>query len=324
MGRFKVLIANPLVPRIANELLSQTCDVVTASSYDRASILKDLKATNGIDGLFWATKNLVDKEILDAAGPKLKVVSTMSAGYDQIVTEELKARGIKLSNTPGLVNDSVADIAMLLALTASKRFTEGRRHIEQGTWINYFNSHWMLGQDIRGSTIGIIGLGGIGQTIAKRLIGFDVAKILYTGNREKAEGKKIGAEFVNLDKLTKESDFIFLAAPLTNDTHHMCNTDFFGKMKKTGILVNVSRGLLVDQQALIKALKEGQIFAAGLDVMYPEPLNTDSELLNLPNVVLTPHLGSATKNTRDAMAELTARNILRALAGEELLTPVEL
>ncbi|CAG9767247.1 unnamed protein product [Ceutorhynchus assimilis] len=324
MSRFKVLIANPSVPRIAHELLSKTCDVVTSSAYDRASIVKDLEAANGVDALFWATHNPVDKELLDAAGSKLKVLSTMSAGYNHIDTKELKARGIKLSNTPNVLNNAVADVAVLLAMAASRRFTEGRQHIEHGTWINYFDTQWMLGQDITGSTIGIIGLGGIGQAIAKRLKGFDVGKILYTGHREKPEGKAIGAEFVNLDSLIKNSDFIVLAAPLTNATHHMCNSDFFGKMKKTGILINISRGALVDHQALIKALKEGQIFAAGLDVMEPEPLNTDSELLKLPNVVLTPHIGSATNNTRNAMAELTAQNILRALSGQEMLTPVKI
>jgi len=320
MSRFKILIANPSVPKIAKELLEEKCEVIVSTGYDKASILKNI---SGIDALFWAGSQL-DKEILDAAGPKLKVVATMSAGYNHIDIGELKNRNIKLGNTPKVLDNAVADVAMLLAMAASRRFTEGRQHIEQGTWINYFDTQWMLGQDIAGSTIGIVGLGGIGQAIAKRLKGLDVSKIVYTGHREKPEGKELGAQFVNLDTLTKDSDFIFLSAPLTNETNQMCNDDFFSKMKNTAILINVSRGQLVDQNALIKALKENKIFAAGLDVMTPEPLNKDSELLKLPNVVLTPHIGSATRDTRNEMAKLTALNILRGLGGEEMFTPVEL
>ncbi|XP_030760653.1 glyoxylate reductase/hydroxypyruvate reductase-like isoform X2 [Sitophilus oryzae] len=256
-------------------------------------------------------------------GQQLKVVCTMSAGYNQIDTSLLKTKGILLGNTPGVSSDAVADTALLLAMAASRRYTEGRRHIEEGTW-ETFEIQWMLGQDISGSTVGIIGLGSIGQAIAKRLKGFDVAKILYTGHREKPEGKEIGALFVSQETLNTESDFIFLAAPLTNETNQMCNAEFFSKMKKTGIIVNISRGKLIDQAALIRALRDGEIFAAGLDVMDPEPLNKDSELLKLSNIVLTPHIGSATNNTRNAMAELTAKNILRALRGEEMITPVKL
>ncbi|ENN70525.1 glyoxylate reductase/hydroxypyruvate reductase isoform X2 [Dendroctonus ponderosae] len=321
MSRLKILIANPTVPQIAYKLLADKYEVTTSTSHDRAAILKDVR---GVDALFWATHNRIDKEILDAAGPQLKVIGTMSVGYNHIDLEEVKARGIKLSNTPNVLNGAVADIAMLLALAAARRYPEGRQHIERGTWVKEFDTQWMLGQDIAGSTIGIVGLGRIGQTIAKRLQGFDAHKILYTGHKEKPQAKDLGYEFVNLDELARRSDFIFLSAPLTNETMNMCNEAFFAKMKKNGILINISRGQLVDQDALIAALKAGRIFAAGLDVMIPEPLNTDSELLKLPNVVLTPHIGSATGNTRNAMAKLTAENILAGLAGEELISPVPL
>ncbi|KAL1497857.1 hypothetical protein ABEB36_008742 [Hypothenemus hampei] len=319
MNRFKVVVANPSVPKIAYDILQKHCDIKTSTVFSRASILQDVV---GADALFWASKIRVDKELLDAAGPQLKVIGTMSVGYDQFDIDELKARGIKFGNTPAVLNNAVANIAVMLAIAASRRFTEGRKHIEEGTWINYFNTQWMLGQDLTGSTIGIIGLGQIGQAIAKRLKGFDVGNILYTGHKEKPEGIELGAKFVNLDNLIRESDFIFLAAPLNNQTYQMCNSDFFSKTKKTAVLVNISRGQLVDQEALITALKTGRLFAAGLDVMTPEPLNTDNELIKLNNVVLTPHVGSATNDTRNAMAELTAKNILRALGGAEMFTPV--
>ncbi|XP_050299111.1 glyoxylate reductase/hydroxypyruvate reductase-like [Anthonomus grandis grandis] len=321
MKKFKVLITNPNVPRVAYDLLTQACDVVTNQGYGRNYTLENIK---GVDALFCDSQAKVDKELLDVAGSQLKVIGTMSAGYNHIDLNELKSRDIKLGNTPVVLDEAVADVAMMLAMAASRRLTEGRRHIEQNTWPSDWDPQWMLGQDIAGSTIGIIGLGNIGQSIAKRLKGFDVAKILYTGHREKPEGKALGAEFVNLDTLNKNSDFIFVAAPLTNETNQMCNSDFFAKMKKTGVFINISRGQLVDQEALISALKNGEIFAAGLDVMTPEPLPADSELLKLSNVVLTPHIGSATLNTRNEMARLTAQNILRGLGGEEMFTPVKL
>ncbi|XP_076249948.1 glyoxylate reductase/hydroxypyruvate reductase-like isoform X2 [Rhynchophorus ferrugineus] len=321
MSRPTVFIANPSVPKIAFDILQDVANVVSVSGYDRESILKEV---SGADAIFWASGLKLDKEILDAAGPQLRVVATMSVGYNHIDLAELKSRGIPFSNTPRVLDNAVADMALYLALGASRRCFEGRQQIEKGTWKKYFDTQWLLGRDISGSTVGIIGLGNIGQAIARRLKGFDVARILYTGHREKAEGKELGAEFVNLDTLNRESDFVFLAAPLTNETRNICNEEFFSKMKKTGIIVNIGRGELIDQAALIKALKTGEIFAAGLDVMTPEPLNTDSELLTLPNVVLTPHIGSATVDTRNAMAELTAKNILRGLAGEEMFTPIQL
>ncbi|XP_060522127.1 glyoxylate reductase/hydroxypyruvate reductase-like [Cylas formicarius] len=322
MSRPKVLLSNPTIPSVAFDLLKVTCDVVTAKSGDKPSILE---AVPGVDAILWCNSLRLDQDILDAAGPQLKVVATSSSGYNHVDTGELKRRGIKFGNTPDVLSNAVADIAVLLALAASRRLTEGRFHIEKGTWANNGNNfQWMLGQDIAGSTIGIIGFGGIGQAIAKRLLGFGIARILYTGHREKPEGKELGARFVNLDTLAKESDFVIVAAPLTKETEHMCNADFFSKMKRTSILVNISRGQLVDQEALINALKEGQIFAAGLDVMVPEPLPPDNELLSLPNVVLLPHLGSATVSTRNAMSELAALNILRVLGGEEMFTPVPL
>ncbi|XP_060522960.1 glyoxylate reductase/hydroxypyruvate reductase-like [Cylas formicarius] len=321
MTRPKVLISNPSVPAAALELLKEKCDLIVSPSDEKNSILN---LVEGVEAIFWATHVKLDNEIIEKAGAQLKLIASMSAGYNHVDLKELKKRGIKLSNTPGVLSNAVADIAMLLALGTSRRLTEGRFHIERGTWgADTNNTQWMLGTDLEGSTVGIVGLGGIGQAIAKRLKGFDVARILYTGHREKSEGASLGAQFVDLDVLTKESDFIFLSAPLTNETMNMCNGTFFSKMRRTAILINVSRGQLVDQAALIGALKEGQIFAVGLDVMVPEPLPIDSELLKLPNVVLTPHLGSATVNTRNAMAQLTAKNILLALEGEELLTPVK-
>ncbi|XP_066245914.1 glyoxylate reductase/hydroxypyruvate reductase-like [Euwallacea similis] len=316
----KVLVVNPILPQSALNLLRDKCFVSISPAQTKEAILPLLK---GVDAVLWSGRLNLDKELLDVAGPQLKIVATSSSGYNHVDLGELKRRGIKLSNSTAH-NNTVADTALLLALGAARRLTEGRWHIERGTWPHEFKVQWMLGRDISGATIGLIGFGGIGQAIAVRTRAFQAARILYTGHKEKPEAHQLGAHFVPLDTLIRDSDFIFLAAPLTEETRHMCNSAFFERMKNTAVLVNVGRGDLVDQEALIKALKEGQIFAAGLDVMTPEPLNTDSELLTLPNVVLTPHIGSATRKTREEMSELAARNILKGLAGEPLLTPVEL
>ncbi|XP_048520260.1 glyoxylate reductase/hydroxypyruvate reductase-like, partial [Dendroctonus ponderosae] len=319
MARFKVLITNPTLPEIAHNLLKEKCDVIISPGFDKASIISVI---SGVDALLWSGGVPLDKQVLDAAGPRVKVIGLMSSGYNHVDLQEVKAKGIKIGNTPVVHNNAVADKALLLALGAAQRVTEGRWHIERGTWNSFFDTQWMLGQDISGSTVGIIGFGGIGHAIARRLKAFDISKLLYTGHKEKPEAQQLGATFVDQDTLVKNSDFIFLAAPLSEETREMCNEDFFCKMKKTGVLINISRGQVVDQPALIKALKNGEIFAAGLDVMTPEPLNTDSELLNLPNVFLSPHLGSATKKTLNAMAELAAKNILLGLADQPLLCPV--
>ncbi|KAJ3644704.1 hypothetical protein Zmor_022414 [Zophobas morio] len=317
MQRPKVLMTNPSIPQVAFDILERQCEVIRTKDYTRASILE--KAA-GVDALFWATSQKLDAEILDKAGPQMKTVGTMSAGVNHIDVPELKKRGVKLGNTTGVLNDAVADIAVLLALGASRRLHEGRLKIEKNEWTPGLT--WMLGKDIVGSTVGIVGLGGIGQAIVKRLKGFSVGKFLYTGHREKPEGTDLGCTFVSLDTLVKESDFVIVSCPLTSETKLMFNDGIFGKMKSSAVFVNISRGDVVDQDALVRALKGGKIFAAGLDVMTPEPLPPDNELAKLPNVVLIPHLGSATENTRNAMAELTAQNILRGLGGEEMFTPV--
>ncbi|XP_023027723.2 glyoxylate reductase/hydroxypyruvate reductase isoform X2 [Leptinotarsa decemlineata] len=318
MNSPKVFVAGPSVPRAGLDLLVEKgVQLTKVENESKEDILKKVK---GVDALFWASHLKLDKDVLDSAGSQMKVIGTMSAGYNHIDLEELRKRGIKLGNTPNVLNDAVADVAVLLSLAASRRLHEGRLKIENDQWKSH--SEWMLGKDIVNSTVGIVGLGGIGQTIVRRLKGFDVKEFLYTGHREKPEGKELGAKFVSLDTLTRESDFVIMAVPLTNETEGMCNEDFFSKMKKTAVFVNISRGQVVDQPALIQALRNETIFAAGLDVMTPEPLPSNHELLTLPNLVLLPHLGSATRQTRDAMSLLTAQNILRGLGGEEMFTPV--
>ncbi|KAJ8715234.1 hypothetical protein PYW08_005215 [Mythimna loreyi] len=281
-----------------------------------------LKLIPGCSALVWSSNLPISKELLDRAGPQLKLVATVSAGYNHCNLDELRARGIKLSNTPNVLSSAVAEIAVGLMLAAARRFTENLEQVRTGEWEIGFDK--VLGQDIRGSTVGIVGLGGIGQAVVKRLAGFEVDKFIYTGHREKPEGKALGAEFVTQDELLARSDFIVLAVPLTNETRHMINTDTLAKMKSNAILINIGRGDLVDQEALYDALKNKQIYAAGLDVTTPEPLPKDHKLLTLPNLFVLPHIGSATVRTRSDMAVLAANNVVNALTGKALVTPVNL
>uniref|UniRef100_A0A2A4K050 Glyoxylate reductase/hydroxypyruvate reductase n=1 Tax=Heliothis virescens TaxID=7102 RepID=A0A2A4K050_HELVI len=324
----KVLVSSKDFPASGLKVLEEHFTVVQTKylnfGEEGRTLAKDdlLKLIPGSSALVWSSNLPISKELLDKAGPQLKLVATASAGYNHCNVDELRARGIKLSNTPNVLSSAVAEIAIGLMLGAARRFTENLDQVHRGEWEIGFDK--VLGQDIRGSTVGIIGLGGIGQAVVRRLAGFEVGKFLYTGHREKPEAKELGAEFVNLDTLLAQSDFIVLAVPLTNETKHMINKDTLGKMKSNAIVINVGRGDLVDQEALYDALKNKQIYAAGLDVTTPEPLPKDHKLLTLPNLFLLPHIGSATVQTRSDMAVLAANNVVNALTGKALITPVNL
>lgn len=321
MSSKKILVTHCDVPQEAIDLLRQNnYELIINEELPYPSVEQIAAKAAGVDAIFWMSKLYLDKQIIDAAGPNLKVVGTMSAGINNIDLDLLKSRHVKLGNTPNVLNDAVAEVAVLLALSAAKRTTDGRKAIENGTWS--FGPQWQLGQEIRGATIGIVGYGGIGQTIGKILQAFKISQILYTGHREKPEAKKYNAKFVTLDDLLSKSDFVFACVPLTKETTNMFDLTKFKTMKPTSIFVNISRGPVVQQEDLIQALKERIIFAAGLDVMTPEPLPTDHEFLKLDNCVLLPHIGSATFKTRGDMAMLTSQNIIKGLKGEPMIAPV--
>lgn len=316
--RPKVLVNSQDVPEIALNMLRETCELTFCETTGLDELLEKIK---GVDGVFWATwaaHNKLDAGILDAAGPQLRSISTFSAGFDFVDVDELKKRKIPLGYTPNVLNDSVADIAVGLAIAASRRFNEGRLKIQSSNWEQ--RPRFLLGRDLRGSTVGIVGLGGIGLTIAKRLSGFNVGQFLYCGRKEKPEAEKFKAKFVSFDVLLK-SDFVFICCPLKPETRKMFNKAVFDQMKATSVLVNVARGDIVDQEALFNALKHGKIFAAGLDVMSPEPLPANHPLLTLPNCIISPHLGANTEKTRDDMARIAAINVLAGLAGQPMHSP---
>ncbi|XP_030383194.1 glyoxylate reductase/hydroxypyruvate reductase-like [Scaptodrosophila lebanonensis] len=315
---FKVLISHPNVPAPALDLLRSRggelifCECVPPS---RSEIISKVA---GVDAIFWARYQPLNAEILDAAGCQLRAVSTMSAGIDYVDVPEFKRRNIPLGHTPDVVRNSVAELAIGLMIAAGRNFHDGRCKIGRSQW-RIEEVDWLMGQEIRDSVVGFFGFGGIGQAIAKRLQSWDVAKILYTTRTRKPNEADYKAEHVPFERLLKESDFVVVASPLTEETREKFNSQAFGQMKSSAVFVNVARGGIVKQSDLHDALKSGRIFAAGLDVTTPEPLPADDPLLKLPNCVVLPHLGTQSWKTTTEMGMLAANNILNALEGKPMI-----
>ncbi|XP_037959692.1 glyoxylate reductase/hydroxypyruvate reductase [Teleopsis dalmanni] len=317
---FKVLISHPEVPVPALELLRQHgCETIICQSVppSRTEILQKLP---GVDAILWAHYQPLNAQILDAAGSQLKAVSTMSSGIDYVDLDEFKRRQMPLGHTPGIVKNAVADLAIGLMISAGRLFHAGRREIDNSLWQTE-RINWLMGQELRQSVVGLLGFGGIGQAIAKRLQSWDVSKIIYNTRTRKDNDFELQAQHVSFQNLLQESDFLVVACPLTSETKGIFDEEAFSKMKPNCVFVNVGRGGIVNQNALFNALKSGQIFAAGLDVMTPEPIPANDPLLQLPNCVVIPHLGTQTMRTTTEMAKIAANNILNALKGESMISP---
>jgi lactate dehydrogenase-like 2-hydroxyacid dehydrogenase len=310
------------IPQAGLELAQQETDMRQWDSDEpipRATLLEWIK---GIDGLYCLLTERIDDEVLDAAGPSLKVVSTLSVGYDHIDVKACRRRNIAVGNTPGVLTETSADLAVALLLAAARRIPESIEAVRRGEWTTW-KPEWMAGYDVYGSTVGIVGLGRIGAAVARRLHGGFNCRILYNSPKPKpAIADPLGAEFADFPDLLVESDFISIHAPLNAETRNLFNADAFRKMKRTAILVNTSRGGTVDQEALYHALVNGEIAGAGLDVTTPEPLPTDHPLLQLPNCIVLPHIASASYATRAKMARLAAENIVAGVKGQALPYPV--
>uniref|UniRef100_A0A4W3HIM3 Glyoxylate reductase/hydroxypyruvate reductase n=1 Tax=Callorhinchus milii TaxID=7868 RepID=A0A4W3HIM3_CALMI len=277
-----------------------------------------LKGIAGAHGLYCMLTDKIDEEILQAAGPNLKIISTLSVGFDHLSLDEIKKRGIRVGYTPDVLTAATAELTVALLLATSRRLMEAVEEVKNGGW-SAWKPLWLCGFGLQESTVGIVGLGRIGLAIAERLKPFGVKRFLYTGRQPRPEpAAKVQAEYVPLNTLASQSDFIILSCSFTPDTQGMCNKDFFAKMKKTAILINSSRGAVVNQEDLYQALTTGQIAAAGMDVTVPEPLPTNHPLLSLKNCVVLPHIGSATYATRNAMSVLAANNLLAGLKGEPM------
>ncbi len=279
-----------------------------------------LEAVRGASGILATLTEKVDAELMDAAGEDVKVVANMAVGYDNVDLEAARERGVIVTNTPDVLDETTADTAFLLLLAAARRLGEGERIVRAGKW-EAWGPKMLTGPDVGGKTLGIVGFGRIGQAVARRASGFGMEVVYATRSRKEDAENELGARYAELDELLQTSDFISLHVPLTEETTHLIGAGELEKMKPKSVLVNTSRGPVVDEEALADALAGGRIFAAGLDVYEEEP-EVHPKLLELENVVLAPHIGSASIETRDRMATLAAENVSAVLRGEEPKTPV--
>jgi glyoxylate reductase len=270
-----------------------------------------------IDGLICFPYDKIDKEIIDYA-KNLKVISTYSVGFDHIDTEYAKEKKIRVGYTPEVLTDATADLAFSLLLDVSRRVSEGDRIIRDGKWKEIYGAFDYVGVDLHGKTIGILGLGRIGSTLAKRAKAFDM-KIVYHNRKHvsKTREKSLNAKYVSFEKLITESDFISIHVPHTKETDQLFDMRIFKKMKKTAFVINTSRGKVINEKDLVAALKKKTISGAGLDVFETEPINKKHSFVKLPNIVLAPHIGSSTKETRIKMAEITVKNLNLGMKGKK-------
>ena len=306
----KKIVAYKALPDDVETYLRTHAEVTTVDPKDKAAFVK---ALNQSDGAIGASIKITPDMIEGAKN--LKALSTISVGYDQFDVEDLTRRGIVLTHTPDVLTESTADTVFALILASARRVVELAEWVKQGNWKSSIGeAHF--GVDVQGKTLGIVGLGRIGGAVARRAaLGFRM-NVLYTNRsaNEQAE-KEYNAKRVELDELLAQSDFVCLQVPLTPDTRSLIGAKELAKMKQSAILINASRGPVVDEAALIDALRAGTIRGAGLDVFEQEPLAADSPLLQMKNVVALPHIGSATHETRHAMARCAAENLVGALAG---------
>jgi len=266
------------------------------------------------DGLLTLLTDRVDAELLDSA-PRVAVISNMATGFDNIDIAAANRLNVLVTRTPGVLSETTAEFTLALMLAAARRVSEGDRHVRAGLWKTW-GPQTMLGQDLSGATLGIVGLGGIGTQVARCARAFQMRVVYHSRTRKPALERRYGLVALELDILLRESDFVSLHAPLTPGTRHLIGRRELALMKRTAVLLNTARGPLIDQAALYEALAGGQIAAAALDVTDPEPIAPDDPLLSLDNVIITPHIASASVATRSRMAMLAAENLVQALAGE--------
>ncbi len=279
-----------------------------------------LEAARGAVGVLSNVTEGIDAEFMDAAGDGLKVIANMAVGYDNVDVEAAKERGIAVTNTPGVLDETTADTAFMLLLAAARRLGESERTLRAGKW-EWWGPKLFVGVDVWGKKLGIVGMGRIGQAVARRGRGFGMEILYHNRSRKEDAEKELDARHVELDELLSTADFVSIHTPLTDETQHLIGACELDKMKPTAVLVNTSRGPVVDEEALANALADGSIFAAGLDVYEEEP-KVHPKLLQLENAVLAPHIGSGSAETRDRMAVLAAENIVAVLSGGEPKTPV--
>jgi glyoxylate reductase len=315
MSKPKVFVTRA-IPEKGFEVIRDFCDVDLWPNELPPTRDELYQHVRGVDGLLCLLTDKIDGDMMDEAGTQLKVISNHAVGFDNINVSAATARKIPVGNTPGVLTDATADFAFALIMAVARRIPEAERYVHAGKWKTW-GPMLLLGTELKGATLGLIGFGRIGKAVAKRATGFDMRVIYYDPNEKKPD-RNLKATGVDFETLLEESDFISLHTPLTPDTRHMIDSEAFSKMKPSAVLVNTSRGPVVDPEALYEAIKEKRIFGAGLDVTEPEPLPMDSPLLTLDNVVIVPHIASASTSSRNMMSWMAAQNLIAGLKGEHL------
>ncbi|CAA9454687.1 MAG: Glyoxylate reductase / Glyoxylate reductase / Hydroxypyruvate reductase [uncultured Rubrobacteraceae bacterium] len=313
----KVLVTREIPEAGLQPLQGYDLTVLSEAPPERDELLE---AARGASGVLSNVTEKIDAEFMDAAGSGLKIVANMAVGYDNVDVEAAKERGIVVTNTPGVLDETTADTAFMLLLAAARRLGESERTLRAGEW-EWWGPKLFVGVDVWGKRLGIVGMGRIGQAVARRGKGFGMEILYHNRSRKEDAERELDARYMGLEELLQTADFVSIHTPLTDETQHLIGADELGKMKPTAVLVNTSRGPVVDEAALADALVNGRIFAAGLDVYEEEP-KVHPKLLERENAVLAPHIGSGSQETRDRMAVLAAENIVALLSGKEPKTPV--
>ena len=312
------------IPEQGLELLREVADVEVWPDEMPPPRDRLLEMVRGVDGLLTLLTDRVDEELLAAAGPNLKVVSNFAVGYDNIDVAACGARGVAVGNTPDVLTQSTADMAFALLMAVARRLPEGRDFVREDHWQTW-GPMLLLGKDVHAATLGLVGFGRIGREMARRASGFGMRTLYFSRTRASSETEReLGATFATLEEVLRASDFVSLHCVLSTETRHLIDAAAISRMKPGAVLINTSRGGVVDQVALAAALRDGRLFGAGLDVTDPEPLRADDPLVGLPNCLVVPHIASATERTRQAMAEKAARNVMAGVRGEPLPDPVAL
>ena len=279
-----------------------------------------LEAARGVDGVLSTLTEQIDAGFINAAGDRLKVIANMAVGYDNVDLKAANERGIIVTNTPEVLNETTADTAFMLMLAAARRLGEGERIVRSGRW-EAWGPKMLLGPDVWGKRLGVLGFGRIGRAVARRAKGFGMEICYWSHSRKEEAEEELGARYLELDELLETCDFFSIHTPLTEETMHLIGAEELRKMKPKAVLVNTSRGPVVNEDALAEALEDERIFAAGLDVYEEEP-KVHPKLLELENVVLAPHIGSASIETRNKMAVTAGEDLRAALRGEQPKNPV--
>jgi len=318
MSKPRVFITR-LIPDRGLNMIRQACLVDLWPENLPPSHTDLLKRVKGVDGILCLLTDTIHSEVMEAAGTQLKVISNHAIGYDNIDISAATQRGIQVGNTPNVLTETTADFTFALLLAVARRVVDGQQVVRTGGWKTW-DPLFMLGVDVHHATLGIFGFGRIGRAVARRASGFDMNVLFFDPTPDQsAKTAPLNAKAVNMDTLLAESDFISIHSPLNEQTHYLFNQSLFAKMKPGAILINTARGGIVDPEALYQALKEHRIAFAALDVTEPEPLPQDSPLLSLNNILITPHIASASHATREKMSVMAAENLLAGVNGKGLL-----